>query len=94
MKPRSLNRIYFPVKGLPMLVMRPDKPELAVALAETAAKNQDRSLFAKIPEIVSGYTFIGYLAEGGRKILDAECNVIGEPQPGDSFVTNSEHKLP
>ena len=94
MKPRSLNRIHIADNGLPILVIRPDNPKLALAIAQVALKRQDKALLDRLPDEVGKYTFVGYLAEGGRNILNADCRVIGEIQPGDSLVTNSEHKLP
>jgi hypothetical protein len=87
--------------GQPMAVIRPSDPKLALALAETALKEQNSDLLADLPSIVeeSGaeYTLVGYAAHrlGSLKepkacIVDEKKNYVGELQPGDSFVTLRE----
>jgi hypothetical protein len=92
-KPRFVMR-----DGKRMAVLRPDKPSVALAMAGIALAHNETDLFARLPEsvqeITSGYRFMGWLAIGGRDILDHDGTEIGHPLPGDSFVTFNEEPEP
>jgi hypothetical protein len=76
---------------VPLQVIRPDNPELALQIAKIALDKQDGALLGRLPAEVGGYTFMGYAAMAPQRkvvlIVDLEMKVLGEMQRGDSFVT-------
>jgi hypothetical protein len=76
---------------VPLQVIRPDDPELALAIAKVALEKKDGALLGRLPAEVGRYTFMGYAAQApSRKvvlIVDLEMKVLGEMRRGDSFVT-------
>ena len=79
-----------------MLVVRPSDPTVALRLAQEAIAQKDLEKLARLPTHVEAagvaYTFAGYLAKrpgGTRCVVDADCRVLGELVPGDSFVTTA-----
>lgn len=80
--------------GQRMQVLRPDKPDAAVALALEIQKRNDTEAFRGMPEELRRrgvhYTLVGYLGRGldGRPVLcDRQGNPTGSILPGDSFVS-------
>jgi hypothetical protein len=80
--------------GSLLQVIRPDDPEMAIAIAEIALAKQDGALLGRLPQEVGGYTFVGYAAaikRGGEVfIVDLQMKVLGKLQRGDSIVTGVE----
>lgn len=84
--------------GQPLAVIRPDRVDLALALAKAAADNNNAELFQKIPQHVidagGTYTVVGLMAyrlyslkTPKNCIVDEKKQYVGEIEPGDSFVT-------
>jgi hypothetical protein len=76
----------------PLAVVRPSKPDVALALAKAALSSQNPEALESLPiELCGPYTFAGWLCrEDPSKLLDengAECDTV---QPGDSLVTLGE----
>lgn len=81
--------------GLPLMVIRPKDPKMALLLAQIAIEKQDTALMARLPSEVGAdtYTFMGYAArnkKGRLAIVDKQGTWVGNLEPGDSFVTKSE----
>lgn len=81
------------IEGMLMAVIRPKDPGLAIEAARKVAEDQNLGLISRdeahsrFNEILSmqEYTFLGLLGPK-QEVLDQEGNVIGQMQPGDSFV--------
>jgi len=78
--------------GRQMMVLRPGDPALALQLAQLALQNKDGDLFARIPEQVENYTFVGWLPVTRPDVppgyvVDEDGFIIDDVKPGDSFVT-------
>jgi len=81
--------------GRPLAVLRPAKPDVAMALVKAALSSGNPSLFEEgLPEKECGpYTFVGWLASTpGGILVDGEGNEVGHTQAGDSFVTLEDPK--
>jgi hypothetical protein len=80
--------------GQPLVVLRPDKPEIALAISKEAlATNDVKRLDNLLTEAESKgvqYTFAGWLAVGGKDVIDKDGKIIDHTKPGDSFVTIAE----
>ena len=81
--------------GLPLMVIRPKDPAMALRIAKIAFEKQDMDLLDRLPNEVGAdsYTFLGYAARdkrGRSAIVTKEGVWVGELEPGDSFVTKSE----
>lgn len=92
---RALRQRAKDADGCDLLVIRPSRPAVALALAKVALDHNDPALLDRLPLEVetagATYTFVGYLLRSGE-IADATGNVIEpNPQPGDSFVTRVEN---
>lgn len=73
--------------GQKMMVLRPENPALAIELANKLLGSKDEEEFDKILQ-AQPYLFVGYSARSNaKKILDEDGKIIGELQPGDSFVS-------
>jgi hypothetical protein len=53
-------------EGERIAVIRPDKAELALAIAAVALKKNDGELLDHLPDLVGGYTFAGWLSAEGH----------------------------
>lgn len=81
------------IEGMLMAVIRPKDPGLAIEAARKVAEDQNLGLISRdeahdrFNGILSmqEYTFLGLLGPK-QEVLDHEGNVIGQMQPGDSFV--------
>jgi hypothetical protein len=82
-----IDKIAIAEDGLPLSVIRPANPALAIAIAKVAVAKQDGALFQRLPVEVSDYTFVGWLSADKRCIVDENGKRIGDLQAGDSFVT-------
>ena len=73
----------------PLAVVRPAKPEVAVALAKAALASQNASALEHLPHDLCGpYTFAGWLCKADpSKLLDNDGKECGSVEPGDSFIT-------
>lgn len=77
------------------MVVRSDRPERALQLAEKAHAENDKELLDRIPEIIEQeggqYTFVGYLGTDRATGRSAACNAqgieLGPVEPGDSFIS-------
>jgi hypothetical protein len=82
------------LEGRRVQVIRPDKPEIPLALAKAAEASQDKALMANLPAIAESqgvqYFYVGLLARRGKEmlIIDDNGHYIGKMQPGDSMVSN------
>jgi len=81
--------------GLPLGVIRPKDPAMALRIAAIAFEKQDADLMARLPEEVGAdsYTFLGYAARDkkGRSAIVTKDGVwVAALEPGDSYVTKSE----
>ncbi len=70
-------------------MIRPKDPALALKLARTALDENDGKLFDSMIE-ANDYTFVGWLEQGGERIIDKQGKEIDKLQPGDSFITFKE----
>jgi hypothetical protein len=85
--------------GKPMMIVRPDRPSVALAVARSAIETQDVQRLSQLPKGAGGYTFVGYLAKAPRKYrnralaINEHGDIVDEAQPGDSFITakDAEH---
>jgi hypothetical protein len=68
-----------------LAVVRPQRPELAIAIANVALAKQDTTVLEQLPD--DDYTFVGWLSADGTRVLDEEGRAVGELQRGDSLVT-------
>lgn len=84
--------------GQPLQVIRPDRVDLALALAEAAERENNQELFQKIPQLVveagGSYEVMGFMAfrrfslkEPKVCIVNEKKEYVGEIEKGDSFVT-------
>lgn len=95
MKKETKRDIVRDPDGLPIQVIRPDKPEVAERIAQECLKTNDRARFDDLPNeaLRAGveYTVMGFLARKkngkGARIVDEQGNVIGPIAIGDSFIT-------
>lgn len=96
-KPKPLQIATFD-DGTPVCVMRPARPERAVELVKEAherhslgpgADTEWKALQEQINEECGPYTLVGFLALPGQKVVDKDCQVLGDLQPGDSFMHQS-----
>lgn len=71
--------------GERLAVVRPKRPEVAIAIAHIAMHKQDGSVLEELPG--EDYTFAGWLSADGKHLLDTEGKTVGEPQRGDSLIT-------
>jgi hypothetical protein len=81
--------------GLPLMVIRPKDPVMALRIAKIAFEKQDMDLLDRLPNEVGAdsYTFLGYAAQdkkGKSAIVTKDGVWVGTLEPGDSFVTKSE----
>ena len=72
--------------GKKVAVIRPSDPAKALRIAEECLASKDSERFDNLPAEVGEYTFVGYLAENGLKVLDDRGKAVGTLKPGDSFV--------
>jgi hypothetical protein len=78
--------------GLPLLVIRPNEPGLALGHARMAELLNDQQGFQDVLQKPSSYTFRGYLRAQGRQglptmyVSDEHGVYLEALQPGDSFV--------
>jgi hypothetical protein len=74
--------------GTPMCVARPSYPERALELTKQAieADTAWADLQEKLNAECGPYTFVGFLGMPGEKVVDADGKILGEMQPGDSFM--------
>lgn len=82
--------------GYPLAVMRPADPARAVARVKEAAEKHDPALMRLAFE-EQPHTFVGWLARdsaGLGKVVDHDGEVLGELQPGDSFVGDPRGPVP
>lgn len=89
--------------GLQIMVIRPNDPNFALALARTALDENDGAALDRLPSEVEDaggqYTFVGWLPETRADVpsgyvVDAGGFISGEIRPGDSLVTRAEKKEP
>jgi len=73
--------------GKRLAVARPNRPDLAIAIAHAALRTQDSDPLNDLPLSGDDYTFAGWLSADGKRLLDEEGKPIGEIQRGDSLVT-------
>jgi hypothetical protein len=71
--------------GERLAVVRPKRPAVALAAAQTALRHQDEAVLKGLPD--DDYTFAGWLSADGRRLLDERGACIGALEPGDSLVT-------
>lgn len=78
-----------------MRVIRPDKPEIPLKIAEECLADNDRARLDNLPAEAEAagvsYMFVGFLARKrngrGERIVDEAGADLGPIAPGDSFVT-------
>ena len=93
--PRGTRRILCSQdNGLPLLVIRPEHPEVALAVAQVCVIQQDNMLFEVLPAHVGldTYTVRGWMgptdiAKKRGTIIDRDGRFLEAIVPGDSFVT-------
>jgi len=99
-KPRTWRIQRFP-NGIPVSVLRPSNPELAVKLAKEALgpsphatlrniealTGENKNAFDSITEQCGPYNFVGYLglSDTESAVLNEDAEKIGDILPGDSF---------
>lgn len=80
-------RIATTQDGEPLCVLRPDDPEAAIAAANKAVEDQDLQAIQAAGDAQTGFTFVGYLAQGQNLAVDENGFFAGKLQPGDFFST-------
>lgn len=91
----SVRLIVRDERGLPMRVIRPDKPEIPLKIVEECLADNDRERLDNLPTEAEAagvsYAFVGFLARKrngkGARLVDEAGNDLGPVAPGDSFVT-------
>jgi hypothetical protein len=98
----ALDKMALFEDGTPMLVARPENPDAVMEIIKGSVGSKDwDKVTDQVNEVGGTYTFVGYLertpvfkgvlAKARARqhepcIVDAQGNVIGKPEPGDSFV--------
>lgn len=74
--------------GCPIGVARPHMPERALTLARKGPLPGEAAsaFFARVGRLCGPYTFLGWLADDHRTIVDREGSALDRIAPGDSFV--------
>jgi len=89
---QGLEPMFAPEDGQQMKIIRPDNPELAMAIAKVAVEKNDHALFDRLPAEVGDYTFVGFAALDRAKsravVVDARGKYLEDMRAGDSFVTD------
>ena len=74
-----------------LAVIRPDKPEIPLAIAKEAAEQNDGLRIDNLPMEAEtkgvSYTFAGWLCVDGEHVLDDDGQDIDKMQPGDSIIS-------
>jgi len=77
--------------GLRIAIVRPGRPDVAIAVSAAALRNQEAKLLEGLPD--DEYTFVGWLSANGKRIIDEHGKDLGAPQRGDSLVTFKNNSL-
>lgn len=88
----STHGLFAYAAGERLAIVRPKRPEVAMAVGQAALKNQRGELLEQLPD--DDYTFVGWLAADGKRVIDDDGRDLGVPQRGDSLVTFKNDEAP
>jgi hypothetical protein len=86
---RLSDKIRRAPDGLPLMVVRPDDPAKALAVAAECARTNDNARLANMLEECGPYKFVGY-ATHSTGIVDTKGREVDRLAPGDSFITERD----